>query len=59
MIVCLLSLDGAARLIASRMLTYVPQRQMLPAMASSMSASSGAAYCASSAAAVMICPDWQ
>ena len=37
----------------------VPQRQMLPARAESMSASVGLGLAASSAAADMICPDWQ
>src|SRR5262249_42032908 len=50
---------AAAFLIALRMRTYVPQRQMLPAIAASMSASSGDGFDASSAAADMIWPDWQ
>ena len=37
----------------------VPQRQMFPLMASSISASVGLGFFASSAAADMICPDWQ
>jgi hypothetical protein len=37
----------------------VPQRQMLPDMASSMSASVGCRLLASSAEADMIWPDWQ
>src|SRR3979411_99432 len=51
--------DCAACLIASRMRTYVPQRQMLPDIASSMSASVGCGLLARSAEADMICPDWQ
>ena len=49
----------AARLMAARIRGYVPQRQMLPAMALSMSESVGFALDASSALADMICPDWQ
>jgi hypothetical protein len=45
--------------IAARMREYVPQRQMLPAIASSMSASVGCGVRASRAAALMICPAWQ
>jgi hypothetical protein len=37
----------------------VPQRQILPAMAASMSASFGAGVLASKALADMICPNWQ
>src|SRR5438270_10319931 len=48
----------AACLIAARMRVYVPQRQMLPAIASSMSASVGRGFCLSSAVAVMIWPPW-
>jgi hypothetical protein len=48
-----------ALLIASRMRWYVPQRQMLPLIAASMSASLGRGFFASSAVADMICPDWQ
>src|SRR5207245_9477448 len=49
----------AACLMAARMRVYVPQRQMLPAMAPSMSASVGCGLRASSAAADMIWPDRQ
>jgi hypothetical protein len=38
---------------------YVPQRQMLPDIAASMSASLGFGFAESRAAADMICPDWQ
>src|SRR5205823_11401957 len=48
----------AARWMAARMRWYVPQRQML-VIAVSMSASVGCGVFASSAAAAMICPDWQ
>jgi len=44
----------AACLIAARMRGYVPQRQILPDMAASMSASLGWAFFASSADADMI-----
>src|ERR1700720_842424 len=49
----------AAWWMALRMRWYVPHRQMFPLMASSMSASVGLGFFASSAAADMICPDWQ
>ena len=49
----------AASLIAARMRTYVAQRQALPAMAWSISASVGRFFFVSSAAAAMTCPDWQ
>ncbi len=49
----------AACLMAARMRPYVPQRQMLPVMAASMSASVGLGFCLSSAVAAMICPAWQ
>src|SRR3989441_12847816 len=49
----------AARCTAARMRWYVPQRQMFPVIAASMSASVGAGLAASRAAADMICPDWQ
>src|SRR5437899_2524710 len=49
----------AARWMALRMRWYVPQRQMLPLMASSMSVSVGLGFFESSATADMICPDWQ
>ena len=55
----LFSRPAAACLIAARIRGYVPQRQMLPVIAVSMSASFGFAFFASSAAAAMICPDWQ
>src|SRR5262249_16460486 len=44
---------------ARRMRLEVPQRHTLPAPASSISASVGRFPFASSAAALMICPDWQ
>src|SRR5438094_8542315 len=53
------SIEDAARWMALRMRWYVPQRQMLPLRASSMSASVGLGFLESSAAADMICPDWQ
>ncbi len=49
----------AACLIAARIRPYVPQRQMLPAIAASMSASVGLGLLLSSAVADMICPAWQ
>ena len=49
----------ATCLIASRIRTYVPQRQILPLMASSISASVGFGLRLSSAVADMICPVWQ
>src|SRR6185369_3965011 len=49
----------AAVWIARRMRPYVPQRQRLPLMALSISASVGWGFCASSATALMICPGWQ
>ena len=49
----------AACLIAARIRPYVPQRQMLPFIAVSISASVGLGFCLSSAVADMICPDWQ
>lgn len=45
--------------MAARMRGYVPQRQMFPDMASSISVSVGLEFSASSTAALMICPDWQ
>src|SRR5712692_1605533 len=45
--------------MALRMRWYVPQRQMLPLMKSSISESVGLGFLASSATADMICPDWQ
>ena len=50
---------SAARWMARRMRGYVPQRQRLPDMASSMSASVGLAFIASRHAADISCPDWQ
>src|SRR5690606_20649052 len=49
----------AASWMAARMRTYVAQRHTLPLIALSMSASVGWGFCASRAAADMICPDWQ
>src|SRR6185312_11033164 len=49
----------AALWIAARMRGYVPQRQMLPAMALSISASVGLGFSVRSAVADMIWPDWQ
>jgi hypothetical protein len=45
--------------MALRILWYVPQRQMFPLIASSMSASVGFGFFASNETADMICPDWQ
>src|SRR5688500_5711517 len=45
--------------MAARMRGYVPQRQMLPSIAPSMSASVSLGFPASSAQALMIGPDWQ
>src|SRR2546425_1268444 len=52
-------LIAAARWIAWRIRGYVPQRQIFPVMASSMSLSVGFAFSASKTAALMIWPDWQ
>src|SRR4029079_19589554 len=52
-------LISAARRMAARIRWSVPQRQMLPAMAASMSASEGLGLASSSAEADMIWPDWQ
>ncbi len=49
----------AACLIAARIRVYVPQRQRLPLIAASMSASVGCGFCLSNAVAAMICPEWQ
>jgi hypothetical protein len=46
----------AASWIAVRMRAYVAQRQMLPAMAASISESVGLEFVANSAAADMTCP---
>jgi hypothetical protein len=51
--------SSAALWTAFRMRTYVPHRQMFPDNAASISASLGAGLDANSAAADMICPDWQ
>src|SRR5882724_6213126 len=48
-----------ARLIASRIRTYVPHRQIFPAIAALMSASVGWGVPFNKAVADMICPDWQ
>src|SRR5262245_33000772 len=53
------SLSPAAFLIAARIRGYVPQRQMLPDIAVSISPSLGLALVASSALADMIWADWQ
>jgi hypothetical protein len=49
----------AAEWMAARMREYVAQRQMLPLIAASISASVGLAFFANKAAADMIWPDWQ
>ena len=49
----------AARWMAARIRWYVPQRQMFPAMAASISSSVGFVFWARSAAADMSWPDWQ
>jgi hypothetical protein len=48
-----------ARWIALMILRWVPQRQILPSMCSTMSSRVVFLLPASSAAACMICPDWQ
>jgi hypothetical protein len=53
------ALTPAACLMAARMRVYVPQRQILPLMALSMSASLGEGVFFKSAVADMICPAWQ
>src|SRR5450631_1424062 len=45
--------------MALRILGYVPQRQIFPLMASSISLSVGLEFSASKTAALIICPDWQ
>jgi hypothetical protein len=45
--------------MAARMRGYVPQRQMLPDIEASISASVGFGVFSSSAEACMICPLWQ
>ena len=54
-----LAIISAARWTARRIRGYVPQRQMLPVSASSMSSSVGLGISLSSTAALIICPDWQ
>jgi hypothetical protein len=49
----------AARWMALMMRRYVPQRQRLPSMCSTISSREGFLLRVSSAAACMICPDWQ
>src|SRR5688572_3421732 len=49
----------AALWMAARIRGYVPQRQMLPCMAWSMSASVGFGFARSNAVAAMIWPAWQ
>ena len=51
--------SAAARWMAARIRWYVPQRQMFPAMAASMSSSVGFVFWARRAAADMSWPDWQ
>src|SRR5882724_6690084 len=50
------ALSSAAALIAARMRWYVPQRQIFPAMAASISWSLGWCVWLNSATACMICP---
>src|SRR3569833_653794 len=50
---------SAASWVALRMRAYVAQRQMLPAIAASISASEGLEFVASNAAADITCPLWQ
>jgi hypothetical protein len=45
--------------MAARMRGYMPQRQMLPDMAWSISVSLGFGVLASKATAAITCPDWQ
>jgi hypothetical protein len=45
--------------MAGRMRKYVPQRHMLPFIASLISSSVGFGVCANNAEAVIICPAWQ
>src|SRR4029453_207218 len=51
--------DCDACLMAARMRTYVPHRQILPDMAASISGSVGFGLLSIRAAADMIWPDWQ
>src|SRR6266704_2263292 len=54
-----LAIISAARWTARRIRGYVPQRQILPVSASSMSSSVGLGISLRSTAALIICPDWQ
>ena len=54
-----LAIISAARWTARRIRGYVPQRQMLPVSAWSMSSSVGLGISLRSTAALIICPDWQ
>src|SRR6267154_475397 len=51
--------NSAARWMARRMREYVPQRQIFPDIASSISLSVGLAFSFRRIAALMIWPDWQ
>src|SRR5207237_9145801 len=51
--------NSAARCTALRMRGYVPQRQILPVIAWSISSSVGLGFSRSSTAALISCPDWQ
>src|SRR5262249_42090726 len=51
--------SAAALLMARLMRLYVPQRHRLPSMLATICSSDGSGILASSAAACMICPDWQ
>src|ERR1700730_12394572 len=53
------AISPAAALIAARIRWYVPQRQMFPAMVSSISASVGFFLLFKKAAACIIWPTWQ
>ena len=53
------AIAAAAWCMALRIRGYVPQRQMFPAIAASMSASVGLGVALSSATALMTWPDWQ
>src|ERR1700687_4663687 len=50
---------SAARWMALRIRGYVPQRQTLPVIASSMSPWVGLGLSRNSSAPLMSCPDWQ
>src|SRR5438445_5850766 len=54
-----LAIISAARWTARRIRGYVPQRQILPVSAWSISSSVGLGISLSSTAALIICPDWQ